>query len=376
MEPAGSKIRLISEEVQAIQISLFRWFAYPSQEVSRVDSSPRRTCRPLPRTTLGAGIAPRTQTQAQTSAPAAQLEALSGEYTDAAEPDTPLSFYVQDGKLVYENERRVPIELRPVSSLYFAIPETQATLRFTLDQTGQGASVVLTDGAESTVYRRTGLAVHRVFHDYERAEVMIPMRDGVKLHAVILKPADIAGPLPILMQRTPYGVDGTTRGTFFAQRPELARDGYIFVAEDIRGRYKSEGEFVMMRPLADHRDPKAVDESTDAYDTVSWLLANVPGNNGRIGVAGVSYPGFLTMMAGIDPHPAVKAISPQAPMIDVWMGDDFFHNGAFRQSYGYDYVMGLESTKEDTGVSYGKGKDGKPSTASTTFSNAARLPRM
>ncbi len=297
-------------------------------------------------------------TQSATSA--AQLEALTGEYTDAVEPDTPISFYVQDGKLVYENERRVPVELNPVSSLYFAIPETQATFRFTLDSTGQGFSVVLAEKTDSTVYRRTGPPVHHLFHDYQRAEVMIPMRDGVKLHAIILKPADIAGALPILMQRTPYGVDGTTRGSFFAQRPELARAGYIYVAEDIRGRYKSEGEFIMMRPLADHRDPKAIDESTDTYDTVAWLLANVPGNNGRVGVVGTSYPGFLAMMAGIDSHPAVKAISPQAPMIDVWMGDDFFHNGAFRQSYGYDYVMGLESTKEDTEVSYGKDKDGKP----------------
>ncbi len=189
---------------------------------------------------------------------------------------------------------------------------------------------------------------------------MIPMRDGVKLHAVILKPADIAAPLPFLIQRTPYGVDGTNLATFSYSRPELARDGYIYVAEDIRGRYKSEGKFIMSRPLADHRNPKAIDESTDAYDTVAWLLKNVAGNNGRAGFIGTSYPGFLAMMAGIDPHPAVKAISPQAPMIDVWMGDDFFHNGAFRQSYGYDYVMGLESSKEEVEVSYGKDKKGKP----------------
>ncbi len=189
---------------------------------------------------------------------------------------------------------------------------------------------------------------------------MIPMRDGVKLHAVILKPADIATPLPILMERTPYGVDETSRAWFFAQRPELARDGYIYVGEDIRGRYKSQGKFVMMRPLADHHNPKAIDESTDAYDTVAWLIKNVPGNNGRVGVVGTSYPGFLAMMAGIDPHPAVKAISPQAPMIDVWLGDDFFHNGAFRQSYGYDYVLSMESSKEDTRVDYGKDKAGLP----------------
>ena len=184
---------------------------------------------------------------------------------------------------------------------------------------------------------------------------MIPMRDGVRLHAVILKPADIQTPLPFLIQRTPYGVDGTNRASFFGGRPELARDGYIYVCEDIRGRYKSEGQFVMSRPLADHYDPKAVDESTDTYDTVAWLLANVPGNNGRAGFVGTSYPGFLAMMAGIDPHPAVKAISPQAPMIDVWMGDDFFHNGAFRQSYGYDYVLAMESGKEEVDVELWKG---------------------
>ena len=189
---------------------------------------------------------------------------------------------------------------------------------------------------------------------------MFPVRDGVKLHLVILKPADIATPLPFLVQRTPYGCDGTNRGSFSSGRPELAREGYIYVCGDIRGRYKSEGEFVMSRPNVDHSNPKAIDESTDTYDTVAWLLQNVPGNNGRAGFVGTSYPGFLAMEAGIDPHPAVKAISPQAPMIDVWMGDDFFHNGAFRQTYGYDYVIGLESSKESTEVSYGNDKDGKP----------------
>jgi hypothetical protein len=289
---------------------------------------------------------------------AGQLEALSGEYANSEEPDTPLSFYVQDGKLVYENERRAPVELKPISAIEFGIPNTRASLRFTLDSSGQGGSVVLTDGTDISVSRRIGAPVHHVFHDYERTEAMIPMRDGVKLHAVILKPIDIAAPLPFLLQRTPYGVDGTNRASFFAQRPELARDGYIYVCEDIRGRYKSEGQFVMSRPLADHHDPKAIDESTDTYDTVAWLLANVHGNNGRAGFVGTSYPGFLAMMAGIDPHPAVKAISPQAPMIDVWMGDDFFHNGAFRQSYGYDYVLSMESSKEESNVSYGKSPEG------------------
>ncbi len=289
---------------------------------------------------------------------AAQLEALSGEYADTADPDTPLSFYVQDGRLFVESVRNVPEEFKTLSALEFGFPGSRKTFRFTLDASGHGESM-----AESTdlneVYHRTGPAVHHVFHDYQRREVMIPMRDGVRLHAVILKPADMAMPLPFLIQRTPYGVGGTSRVSFFASRPELAREGYIYVCEDIRGRYQSEGTFVMSRPLEDHHNPKAVDESTDAYDTVAWLLANVEGNNGRAGFVGTSYPGFLAMMAGIDPHPAVKAISPQAPMIDVWMGDDFFHNGAFRQSYGYDYVLSMESSKEDTDVSYGKDQNGK-----------------
>jgi len=290
---------------------------------------------------------------------AAQLEAFSGEYTDPKEPDTPQSFYVQDGRLFIESERRVPTELTLLSATEFAVKGDRFKLRFTFDAAGRPVSVIWTDEPESH-YQRTGMPVHHVFHDYQRSEVMIPMRDGVKLHAVILKPADIAGPLPFLIQRTPYGVDGTNRASFFWSRSDLARDGYICIAEDIRGRFKSEGEFVMSRALADHHDPKAVDESTDTYDTVAWLLANVAGNNGRAGFIGTSYPGFLAMMAGIDPHPAVKAISPQAPMIDVWIGDDFFHNGAFRQSYGYDYVLGMESSKEDSNVEYGKDKDGKP----------------
>jgi putative CocE/NonD family hydrolase len=289
----------------------------------------------------------------------AGLEALSGEYTNPAEPDTPVSFYPRNGKLMIESERLIPVAMKAVSAREFSLPEFRIALTFTVDSGGRGEQVVFSSDP-GAVFKRTGPAVHHVFHDYRRREAMIPMRDGVKLHAVILEPEDIKTPLPILLMRTPYGVDGTNCGSFFGERPELARSGYIYVAEDIRGRFRSQGKFVMMRPLADHRNPKAIDESTDAWDTVAWLVKHVPGNNGRAGVLGTSYPGFLAMMAGIDPNPHVKAISPQAPMIDVWMGDDFFHNGAFRQSYGYDYVPGLESSKESTEVSYGKANDGDP----------------
>jgi hypothetical protein len=296
--------------------------------------------------------------EAALAASASQLDALSGEYTDPNEPDTPISFYPQDGKLVLESERMVPTTLSENSPTEFVVPQAKMTLKFTLDSAGRGATVFSAKDPD-VVFKRTGDAVRHAFHDYKGTDVMIPMRDGIKLHTVILKPADIITPLPFLIQRTPYGVNGTSRASFFGGRPELARAGYIYVAQDIRGRYQSEGQFVMSRPEADHHDPKAVDESTDAYDTVEWLLKNVQGNNGRAGFLGTSYPGFLAMAAGINPHPAVKAVSPQAPMIDVWMGDDFFHNGAFRQTYGYDYVYGLESNKESAEVSYGKDKDGK-----------------
>ncbi len=185
---------------------------------------------------------------------------------------------------------------------------------------------------------------------YTRQEVMIPVRDGIKLHTVIYRPKDSAktGPtLPFLMQRTPYGVGGMTARAIESGKPELAASGYIFVYQDVRGRYGSGGRFVMNRPLADRATKTAVDETTDTRDTIDWLLHQEPNNAGKVGVLGISYPGFLAIMAGINAHPAVKAISPQAPMTDVWLGDDFFHNGAFRETYGFDYVQELEAQKND-----------------------------
>jgi putative CocE/NonD family hydrolase len=184
--------------------------------------------------------------------------------------------------------------------------------------------------------------------EYVRSEVMIPMRDGVTLHTVIVRPvgSEKSGvALPFLMMRTPYGVEGFDADGVKLQKRELAESGYIFVAQDIRGRYASGGKFVMNRPIVAHRSKNDVDETTDTNDTVDWLLKHVPNNDGKVGVMGISYPGFLAMMAGIDANKAVKAISPQAPMTDIWMGDDFFHNGAFRESYGFDYVQGLEAQK-------------------------------
>jgi len=182
-------------------------------------------------------------------------------------------------------------------------------------------------------------------------EAMVPMRDGVKLYTRILRPQGVTTPLPMLFVRTPYGIDGATPASIEAQYGFMAHDGrtpgYIFVLQDIRGKFRSEGQFVMQRPpRANRADPKAIDESTDAYDSISWLLANVPGNNGRVGMTGVSYPGWLTVMAMLDPHPALKAASPQASPADMWKGDDFHHNGAFRLSYGFEYATMMETGKD------------------------------
>src|SRR5262249_54156424 len=173
---------------------------------------------------------------------------------------------------------------------------------------------------------------------------MIPMRDGVRLHTVILAPQTQTGPLPIIIDRTPYGVKDWDADRLNDEYKDLVADGYVFVFQDIRGKFDSEGQFVMVRPPRDKSDPRSVDESTDAYDTMEWLLKNVPRNNGRIGIFGGSYDGWLATVALLDRHPALKAVSPQAPIGDFWMGDDLFHNGAFRQSYGYEYVKMVESS--------------------------------
>ena len=182
---------------------------------------------------------------------------------------------------------------------------------------------------------------------YQLREEMIPMRDGVRLYTRIFTPVAQAGPLPILFIRTPYGIGGTSSRGIDAGLGFLARDGYIFVWQDARGKFKSEGEFVMLRqPRVNRADPRAIDEATDAYDAIDWLVKNVPNNNGRVGMTGVSYPGWLTAIAMLEPHPALKAASPQASPSDMWLGDDFHHNGAFRLSYGFEYAVMMESGKE------------------------------
>ena len=179
---------------------------------------------------------------------------------------------------------------------------------------------------------------------FEVSDVMVPMRDGKRLFTKIFTPRDVKGPLPIIFKRTPYGIDGSANA-FNAYYRALADEGYIFVHQDIRGKFRSEGDFVMQRP-ARGSDKSAIDEGTDTYDSIEWLIKNVRNNNGRVGMLGVSYDGWTTIMAAIEPHPALKAISPQASPADMWLGDDFHHNGAFRLSYAFEYAAMMESGKD------------------------------
>jgi len=189
---------------------------------------------------------------------------------------------------------------------------------------------------------------------YNRQEVMIPMRDGVKLFTVIYTPKDQKEKLPFLMLRTPYGVKENRSPERQGYIKDMAEDGYIFVFQDIRGRYLSEGAFKMQRFSRDKKDPKAIDESSDTYDTIDWLLKNVPENNGKAGMYGISYDGWTTIIAATDPHPAMVAVSEQATPSDMFMNDDFHHNGAFRLSYGFEYSVLTEAAKTDSLYNFGE----------------------
>jgi putative CocE/NonD family hydrolase len=184
---------------------------------------------------------------------------------------------------------------------------------------------------------------------YKKTTAMIPMRDGIKLFTVIYSPINTGDKFPFMIERTPYGAFNRSDTFDFSPIPgyaAMARDGYIFVFQDIRGKFKSEGTMEMNRPMYHQKNPSAIDESTDTYDTVDWLVKNVANNNGKAGIRGVSYDGWLAMVASVDPHPALKAASEQATPADMFLGDDFHHNGAFRLSYGFEYSYLFEHEKE------------------------------
>ncbi len=190
--------------------------------------------------------------------------------------------------------------------------------------------------------------------DYTKRDLMIPMRDGVKLHTVILVPKRAQG-APILLTRTPYDATGLTT---HAQSSHLGpilegydnatdvivEGGYIRVVQDVRGKHGSEGDYVMTRPLHGPQNPTPVDHATDTYDTIDWLVKNIPESNGKVGILGISYDGFLPLMALVNPHPALKVSVPMNPMVDGWLGDDWFHNGAFREQ-GMSYIYEQEATR-------------------------------
>jgi uncharacterized protein len=192
--------------------------------------------------------------------------------------------------------------------------------------------------------------------DYTRREAMIPMRDGVRLRTVILLPKG-AKNAPILLTRTPYSASELTSHAASSHlgpilqgydnaTDVIVEDGYIRVVQDIRGKYGSEGDYVMTRPLHGPLNPTLVDHSTDTYDTIDWLVKNVPESNGRVGILGISYDGFLPLMALVNPHPALKVAVPMNPMVDGWKGDDWFHNGAFREQ-GMPYIYEQEATRDN-----------------------------
>jgi hypothetical protein len=193
--------------------------------------------------------------------------------------------------------------------------------------------------------------------DYTRRIAEIPMRDGVRLHTVILVPKSAKG-APMLLTRTPYDADGlTTHESSTHLGPTLqgydnATDviiegGYIRVVQDVRGKYGSEGDYVMNRPLHGPQNPTPVDHATDTYDTIDWLVKNVPESNGKVGIIGISYDGFTPLMALVNPHPALKVSVPMNPMVDGWKGDDWFHNGAFRQQ-GIGYIFEQEADRKNS----------------------------
>jgi putative CocE/NonD family hydrolase len=193
--------------------------------------------------------------------------------------------------------------------------------------------------------------------DYVRRDVMIPMRDGVRLHTVILVPTGAAD-APILLTRTPYDATGLTTHAESAHlgpiltgydnaTDVIVEGGYIRVVQDVRGKYGSEGDYVMNRPLSGPQNPTPIDHATDTYDTIDWLVKNIPESNGKVGIIGISYNGFLPLMALVNPHPALKVSVPMNPMVDGWMGDDWFHNGAFRQQM-MPYIYQQQATRANT----------------------------
>jgi hypothetical protein len=278
-----------------------------------------------------------------------------GQYALEANPDVIYSFYREADKFFMRPSHQAGIEVFPASATKFFLKVFESDFTFLRDAQGKVTGLVWLQGNDRrSMNKISDQPLTDKTVPFDRREEMISMRDGVRLHTLIFTPKTQTEPWPIIISRTPYGIGQANSDGINRQYSALVPDGYNFVLQDIRGRYGSEGQFMMNRPMRNKKDPKGIDESTDTYDTIEWLIKNVPKNNGRVGILGVSYGGWLAAVATIDAHPALKASSPQAPMTDTWLGDDFFHNGAFRQSYGYEYVKAMETSKEGADVSFDK----------------------
>ncbi len=282
------------------------------------------------------------------------FDAYVGQYQDARDSEFIFSFFREGDKFYGQVTDQRRFEIFPSSESKFFLKDLDAQVSFIRDAGGKVVSIIWhQSGRDYPAKKSSDQPARDTRVQFTRTEARIKMRDGVSLYTVILAPENQSEPLPMIMNRTPYSAKGWNSDRVNGSRKEMVADGYIFVFQDIRGKFDSEGQFVMVRPPRDRRDAKSVDESTDTYDTIDWLVKNVPKNNGRVGIVGGSYDGWLATMALIESHPALKASSPQAPVADFWMGDDYFHNGAFRQTYGHEYVKSLESSKESENVSFG-----------------------
>jgi putative CocE/NonD family hydrolase len=278
-----------------------------------------------------------------------------GQYSFVSDPEFVLSFWREGNKFFLQPTGQGRIEIFPESESKFFLKIIEAQATFVRDAQGKVTGVIWRqNGQDNPATKISNQPAIETLQPFDRREVMIRMRDGIRLHTLIFTPKQSTETLPILINRTPYGIAENNSDAINRRYNQLVKDGYIFVLQDIRGRYGSEGQFLMVRPLRDKKDSKSTDESTDTYDTIDWLLKNAGKNNGRVGIMGVSYDGWLAAVATVDAHPALKASSPQAPMTDAFLGDDFFHNGAFRQSYGYEYAKSMESSKEFTEVAFDK----------------------
>lgn len=308
----------------------------------------------LPRLIHAAGVPTQTAKPVEIKIDPKVFDELVGQYSLDTNPDVVLSFFRENDKYYLQVTNQGRIEIFPTSESKFFLKILDADATFNRDSAGKVSMVWRQDANQYGTKRISNVPVIQRSTMFDRREEMIRMRDGARLHTLIFTPKDQTESLPVIFSRTPYGIGQSSSDSINRRYKELVADGYIFVLQDIRGRFGSEGTFLMNRPMRDKKDPKGVDESTDTYDTIDWLIKNVARNNGRVGILGVSYDGWLSAVATVDAHPALRASSPQAPMADTWLGDDFFHNGAFRQSYGYEYVKSMETSKESADVTFDK----------------------